>query len=65
MAKTIYDVLEDKLVEHQRGVEQNLTEGGAKDFPSYRELCGVYRGLALARRELQDLLRKYTEHDYD
>jgi hypothetical protein len=65
MAKTVFDVLEEKIAAQQRNFEEHLSSGGAKDFPEYRDTCGVIRGLAIARRELSDLLRVYKEQNDD
>ena len=71
MAKTVFDVLEEKLAAAQRTCEESLTEGAAKsfdavnDYAAYRELCGVIRGLATARREVADLARHYRDTDDD
>ena len=65
MAKTVFDVLEEKIAAQQRNFEEHLSAGGAKDFPEYRDTCGVIRCLAIARRELSDLLRVYKEQNDD
>jgi|TARA_R110000803_G_scaffold148249_1_gene213650 hypothetical protein len=61
MAKTVFDVLDEKVVELQASQEQMIYEGAPKDFPSYREYVGVIRGLALARREIADLSQNYRD----
>lgn len=61
MAPTVFDVLDRKLADMQSQQEEFLSGGGAKDFSEYRESCGVIRGLAAARREIQDLSRNYTD----
>ena len=63
MAKTIYDVLDERLVEQQKTVEEFITSGSPEDFAKYKDACGVYRGLAIARRELQDLLQNYMRNE--
>jgi hypothetical protein len=65
MAKTVFDVLDIKLVEEQNNQKEFITSGGAKNYEGYREACGVIRGLTLARRELQDLAKNYMESDDD
>ena len=65
MAKTVFDVLDDKLAELQQSQEEFLAGGGASDFAQYKESCGVIRGLPAARRELQDLARNYMEDSDD
>ena len=61
MAKTVFDVLTDKLTDHKRSSEEFLHSGAAKDFAEYREVCGVLRGLDTALREVNDLSRNYME----
>jgi len=63
MAKTVFDVLNDKLTEQKRSSEEFLTSGGPKDFSEYKEVCGVIRGLDHALREINDLSRNYMEDD--
>lgn len=65
MAKTVFDVLDKKLAEHQQSQEHFIHSGGASDFPAYKESCGVIRGLAIARRELQDLAKNYMDAEDD
>jgi hypothetical protein len=54
-------VLDKKLAELQQSQEEFLAGGGATDFAQYKESCGVIRGLAAARREIEDLSRNYTD----
>ena len=61
MASTVFDVLDKKLAELQQSQEEFLAGGGATDFAQYKESCGVIRGLAAARREIEDLSRNYTD----
>ena len=65
MAQTVFDVLNNKLAEMQAQHEGFLSSGGAKDFSEYKESCGVIRGLAAARREIEDLARNYMEDSDD
>jgi hypothetical protein len=65
MAKTVFDVLDEKLVALSANQEEFIVSGGAKTFEGYREACGVIRGLAQARRELQDLAKNYRDGDDD
>tara|TARA_B100000900_G_C20424237_1_gene652238 strand:- start:269 stop:466 length:198 start_codon:yes stop_codon:yes gene_type:complete len=65
MAKTVFDVLNNKLAELQAQQEEYLAEGGANSFAQYRESCGVIRGLAAARREIEDLARNYMDDSDD
>ena len=65
MAKTGFQVLEEKLDELQKQQEEWMHGGSAQDYAEYKESCGVIRGLAAARREIQDLSRNYMEDDDD
>lgn len=65
MAKTIFDVLDDRLITAVEAQEVFVTSGGAKTLEGYKEACGVIRGLTLARRELQDLAKNYMEENDD
>jgi hypothetical protein len=55
VAKTVYDVLLDKLAAHAQAVADSVSSGAAKDYAEYRELCGLIRGLETAKREITDL----------
>ena len=65
MAKTVFDVLKDKLQEQVGSCEESLVAGSAKDYAQYREICGVIRGLTSAMREVEDLSRNYMDDDDD
>ena len=65
MAKTVFDVLNEKLTELKGSSEDFLQSGGAKDFAGYKEVCGVIRGLDAALRELNELSRNYMDDNDD
>jgi len=65
MAKTVFDVLKEKLTETKTSSEEFLNSGGAKDYAGYREACGVIRGLDAALREVNELSRNYMEDEDD
>ena len=65
MAKTVFDLLQEKLTDHKRSSEEFIQSGAAKDFAEYREVCGVIRGLDAALREVGDLSRNYMDDDDD
>ena len=65
MAKTVYDVLVEKITAHIAAVADSLASGAAKDYAEYRDLCGLIRGLETAKREVLDLSRNYMEDDDD
>lgn len=65
MAKTVFDVLIEKLEAHKNAAIESLLSGGAKDFAEYKAACGIIRGLSLARMEIQDLSRTLMDEDND
>jgi len=65
MAKTVFDVLTDKLTDHKRSSEDFIRSGAAKDYAAYKEVCGAIRGLDTALREISDLSRNDMEDEDD
>jgi hypothetical protein len=65
VAKTVFDVLNEKLSLAQREQADFVTSGGAKTLEAYKEACGVIRGLAIARQEIHDLAKNHMEQDDD
>jgi hypothetical protein len=65
MTTTVFDVLNNKLADMQKQQEEFLASGGATDYPIYKESCGVIRGLAAARREIEDLAQNYMDAEDD
>lgn len=65
MPKTVFDVLNENIMERIESAKQHLANGNAKDFPEYRELCGLIRGLESAQREVNDLSRHFMEDEDD
>ena len=65
MAKTVFDVLNEKLTEYKSSSEEFLHSGGANDYAGYKEVCGVIRGLNAALREVGDLSRNFMEDEDD
>ena len=65
MAKTVYDVLIDRMEEQIASASEFLCDGRAKNEAEYREMCGLIRGLKIAQREIQDLSRIQMEDDDD
>ena len=60
MAKTVFDVLKERIEEQRASAVEFLSSGSSKDYAEYRELCGVIRGLNTALSHMEDLLRTYT-----
>ncbi len=56
-----FDYLRKILRNKMNEIADNISTGGAVDFPEYKHMCGVIEGLATAERELLDLQEK-LEH---
>tara|TARA_R110001583_G_scaffold15256_3_gene62933 strand:- start:150 stop:347 length:198 start_codon:yes stop_codon:yes gene_type:complete len=65
MAKTIFDVLKDKIEEDKSSALEFLGGGGAKDYSQYSEVTGLIRGLETCLSYMEDLSRNYLEEDDD
>lgn len=65
MAKTVFDVLIEKIEAHKNAAMESLVSGVAKDFAEYKATCGIIRGLSLARMEVQDLSRTFMDDEND
>ncbi len=65
MAKTVFDVLSDKINEDKSSALQFLGGGGAKDFAQYKEITGLIRGLEACLNYVADLSRNQMEDDDD
>lgn len=65
MAKTVFDVLRDGLEDEILRVRGYLAEGKASDYATYKELCGVVRGLTHAVAAIADLEQNYLDADND
>jgi len=63
MAKTVLDVLKNKLEEDMSSALQFLGGGGAKDFAQYKEVTGMVRGLETCMNHVEDLSRNMGEYD--
>jgi hypothetical protein len=63
MAKTVFDVLNEKIDEHKRSAMEFLADGGCKDFAHYKNLCGLIQGLSVAKREVGDLMRNFMDDE--
>ena len=63
MAKTVFDVLTNKLDEDMSSATQFLAGGSAKDFAGYKEIVGLIRGLEASKQHIEDLSRNYMEDD--
>lgn len=53
--------LRNKLRTDMNNFTDDLANGQCTDFATYKELCGVIRGLAYAERHLLDLAEKMKD----
>ena len=65
MAKTVFDVLKEKIEADKDSAQEFLGNGGAKDFAQYKEVTGLIRGLDASLSYISDLSRNYMEDDDD
>jgi hypothetical protein len=65
MAKSVFDVLTDNIDEQISSATQFLTGGSPKDYPAYREVVGLIRGLEASKSYIEDLSRNYRDNDDD
>jgi hypothetical protein len=65
MAKTVFEVLRDKITVEVTAAEEHLCSGDVKDYSEYRGVCGSIRGLRVALREINDLSRNYMDDNDD
>jgi hypothetical protein len=65
MAKTVYDVLINKIEEEMASAQNFLNAGSAKDYANYREIVGLIRGLKSSVLYIQDLAKQQLEGDDD
>ena len=60
-----YEYLTSRLEERRKDLVEFLSDGGAKSYDHYKEVCGVIRGLLTAQSEIGDLVRKMKDYDND
>ena len=63
MAKTVLDVIMERIDEQKESSMEFLKTGGPKDFAQYKEVTGLIRGLEVSKSIINDLLRKEIEND--
>lgn len=61
--QTVLGHLAKQLKEQERYLLDSLGDGVAKDYASYREVCGHIRGLAEAHLLISDLAKKLENDD--
>ena len=65
MAKTVFDVLKDRINDDISSAQSFLNAGSPKDYANYREVVGLIRGLEATKSYIEDLSRNYMEEDND
>ena len=63
MAKTVFDVLKEKIENDKKQAIDFHASAGAKDFPQYKEVTGLIRGLETSLSHIDDLSRNYMEDE--
>jgi len=58
------EAMRKKIRDDMNNYTDDLANGQCTDFATYKELCGVIRGLAFAERHLLDLA-EYLKEDRD
>ena len=57
----ILSAVRKKIRKTMDEMADNIACGGCSSFDEYKRMTGIIEGLALAERELLDLLEKYQE----
>lgn len=65
MAKTVFDVLKDKIDDDISSAQSFLNAGSPKDYANYREVVGLIRGLEASKSYMEDLAKNYMDDDDD
>ena len=65
MAKTVFDVLKDRINDDISSAQSFLAAGSPKEYASYREVVGLIRGLEASKSYIEDLAKNYMEDDND
>lgn len=65
MAKTVFDVLKNKIGEDISSAQSFLTAGSPKDYAEFREVVGLIRGLEAGINYVEDLAKNYMDNDDD
>lgn len=60
---SVFDLLQKKIQDRIQNLNESVSNGSAKDYAEYRELCGVIRGLRSAQIEVQDLESRIKEDE--
>ena len=65
MAKTVFDVLREKIEDDMSSASNFLSNGGAKDFAQYKEITGMLLVITSCMKHVNDLSSNYLEDDND
>jgi tryptophan 2,3-dioxygenase len=65
MAKTVFDVLVDRIDEQISSAKDFLAAGSPKDYSEVREVVGLIRGLESSKSYIEDLAQNYMDNDDD
>ena len=65
MAKTVFDVLKDRINDDISSAQSFLAAGSPKEYASYREVVGLIRGLEATKSYIEDLAKNYMDDDDD
>jgi len=65
MAKTVFDVLKDRINGDISSAQSFLHAGSPKDYANYREVVGLIRGLEATKSYIEDLAKNYMDDDDD
>jgi len=57
----LFEVYQTKLRERMNEMADVVATGSAQSFDEYRKMCGSIEGLALAERELLDLVEALSK----
>lgn len=63
MALTMYEAQLIEIDRQCEAIKDSLADGAAKDYPAYREMVGVIRGLGSVRRYIEDLSQTMETYD--
>lgn len=65
MAKTVFDVLKERIDDDISSAKDFLTTGSPKDYSEFREVVGLIRGLESSKQYIEDLSRNYMDDNDD
>ena len=63
MAKTVLDVLKERIEADKASATNFLVGGAVKDFSQYKETAGLLRGLDTCLGYIEDLSRNMEDED--